>query len=174
MTQSLTDEDGVDGPFERAMASGLSQRSMTERQRKVLELMVAFEREHGTTITIRTIRDRLGISSTNGVADHLTRLARHGFVKRDPRGWKVTPAGYAALEVGAVPLPAAQLSTVLLTRTEVDDIYSLVGMAEDEILWAKSSLHSHLRLARVVGVVELVKRIRSMLYRIREESGGLR
>lgn len=68
---------------------------LTNRQAQVLEVIAGHIEEAGYPPTIRELGDELGISSTNGVNDHLKALERKGYLKRQkgksrtmrPRFW---------------------------------------------------------------------------------------
>jgi len=60
------------------MAKGL-----TEKQRKILEFIIDFQRENSFPPTIRETGDAFGIGSLRGVTVHLDALVRKGFVTRD-------------------------------------------------------------------------------------------
>ena len=53
----------------------------TQRQREILRL-IAERIDEGLPPTVRELGDALGISSTNGVADHLAALVRKGLLER--------------------------------------------------------------------------------------------
>jgi repressor LexA len=55
---------------------------LTERQKKVLEIIEDQIRSGRGAPTIREIGQRLGISSTNGVRVHLTALIKKGYLKK--------------------------------------------------------------------------------------------
>lgn len=57
--------------------------ALTERQSKILEYIRASIRERGYPPTLREIGAHMGISSTNGVSDHLNALERKGYLRRD-------------------------------------------------------------------------------------------
>jgi repressor LexA len=69
-------EDNRDGPD---IAAGL-----TDRQRKVLEVIRASVNERGYPPSIREIGDAVGLTSTSSVAHQLRTLERKGFLRRDP------------------------------------------------------------------------------------------
>lgn len=85
---------------------------LTPRQQVVLETIEEHCRVHQRPPTIRWLGDRLGISSTNGVCDHLKALQRKGYLVRDcfeARGIRLlrpvpTDAG--------VEVPVQELATV--------------------------------------------------------------
>lgn len=55
---------------------------LTGRQQVMLLAITNFHREHGRAATIRELGDVVGISSTNGVTDHLKALERKGYIER--------------------------------------------------------------------------------------------
>jgi repressor LexA len=57
-------------------------KSLTDRQKAVLEFIQDHIDETGYPPTIREIGDHLGIKSTNGVNDHLKALERKGYLDR--------------------------------------------------------------------------------------------
>lgn len=57
----------------------------TPRQAQVLRYIVAHIVHKGYPPTVREIVLHLGVTSTNGVNDHLVALERKGYIRRDPR-----------------------------------------------------------------------------------------
>lgn len=77
--------------------SGLSP---TSRQLEVLRAIHASVTSRGWPPTVREIGDQLGISSTNGVVDHLRALEKRGLLERGEmtaRGLRITDAGLSWL-----------------------------------------------------------------------------
>src|SRR6476661_4853073 len=60
------------------MAKGL-----TEKQRKILEYIIDFQRENGFPPTIRELGDAFQIGSLRGVTVHLDALVRKGYMTRE-------------------------------------------------------------------------------------------
>ena len=86
------------------MAKGL-----TKRQASILQFIISSIRDGGYPPTIAEIGVEFGISSTNGVNDHLIALEKKGYIERSSkaRGIRVTPKSAAGLyqnEAGMVPL----------------------------------------------------------------------
>ncbi len=84
-------------------------RGLTTRQRDILEFIVRSVRDNGFPPTIAEIGDRFGISSTNGVNDHLVALERKGFIERSSRARSIRVTEMATIdlfedEVGVLPL----------------------------------------------------------------------
>lgn len=65
---------------------------LTDRQSETLSTIIDYIRDNSMPPTLREIGDRMGISSTNGVNDHLRALERKGYIESLPlksRGIKV-------------------------------------------------------------------------------------
>lgn len=60
-------------------------RPLTERQRMVLDAIAESTDGGGRPPTLREIGAKLGITSTNGVRDHLEALEAKGYIRRDAR-----------------------------------------------------------------------------------------
>lgn len=58
-------------------------KDLTKRQRMALDYIIKRIEEVGYPPTIREIGEHMGISSTNGVSDHLRALVRKGYLIRD-------------------------------------------------------------------------------------------
>jgi repressor LexA len=80
---------------------------LTDRQLEILRFIAQETQVDGFPPTIREIGDELGITSTNGVADHLKALVRKGFLELRPRararGLKLTLRGLGRVCVGLCP-----------------------------------------------------------------------
>ena len=57
--------------------------SLTQRQREVLDFIMASINERGYPPTLREIGEHFGIRSTNGVNDHLKALEKKGYLARE-------------------------------------------------------------------------------------------
>lgn len=57
--------------------------ALTERQQEILDVIANHTRKYGYPPTIRDIGARTGITSSNGVNDHLQALERKGYIERD-------------------------------------------------------------------------------------------
>lgn len=76
----------------------------TDRQREILSFIRDWTQRRQYAPTIREIGDGLGITSTNGVNDHLLALQKRGLVAWEPhcnRTLRLTPSGYSVLLKGA-------------------------------------------------------------------------
>ena len=76
------------------MAKGL-----TRRQEEILRFIVESIRDYGRPPTIAEIGEQFGITSTNGVNDHLVALEKKGYIERSSkaRGIYVTAKGGTGL-----------------------------------------------------------------------------
>ena len=62
------------------MAKGL-----TRKQQAILEFIIQCIRDNGMPPTIAEIGDKFGITSTNGVNDHLVALEKKGYIERSSK-----------------------------------------------------------------------------------------
>ncbi|QXF80454.1 transcriptional repressor LexA [Rhodococcus pyridinivorans] len=120
--------------------------SLTERQRRVLEVIRDSVSERGYPPSIREIGDAVGLTSTSSVAHQLRTLERKGFLRRDPnrpravdvRGLEPTPAPESLPEVVAGSstddIPSAAMVPVvgriaaggpILAEESVEDVFPL-------------------------------------------------
>ena len=88
-------------------------KTLTEKQRQILEFIESQILNKGHSPTIREIGKKFGISSTNGVRSHIVALVKKGFLKKEnyiSRGLELTRS--IAADIGRVPLvgsvPAGQ------------------------------------------------------------------
>ncbi len=80
----MKDTSPSDGPAARTGPAAGSAAGLTERQRRVLEVIRASVTERGYPPSIREIGDAVGLTSTSSVAHQLRTLERKGFLRRDP------------------------------------------------------------------------------------------
>lgn len=83
---------------------------LTDRQMDVLKAWAAHYEEKGYPPTLRELGRRLGIRSTNGVAEHVSALKRKGMMtkRRDlhSRGMRLTAEGAALLTDKNIAVPS--------------------------------------------------------------------
>lgn len=82
---------------------------LTPRRRAILAYIIEHIQSLGFPPTIAELGTHFGISSTNGVNDHLVALERHGYIERSSkaRGIRITEKAAVGLyrnQVGTVPL----------------------------------------------------------------------
>jgi len=78
---------------------------LSPRQVEVLDMICAFQEQHGVCPSFREIGRALGIRSTNGVSDHVRALERKGYLERfggrgAARSMRVTTKARGALDDG--------------------------------------------------------------------------
>jgi repressor LexA len=77
---------------------------LTQRQRQILSFIVREAETRGFPPTIREIGEQMGITSTNGVNDHLKALARKGYLLRgEQQSRSLVPTKRARLVLGLGP-----------------------------------------------------------------------
>ncbi|HCW32763.1 MAG: LexA family transcriptional repressor, repressor LexA [Candidatus Peregrinibacteria bacterium GW2011_GWE2_39_6] len=76
---------------------------LTEKQQKLFEFIEHYQWEHGSSPTLREMREYFGVSSDNGVLKHLKALEEKGFIQKadTPRGIKLLNSIKAQLEAAA-------------------------------------------------------------------------
>jgi len=62
-----------------------NKQELTAKQREVLEAVQAWIEERGRPPTLREMAQRMGVSSTNAIRDHLRVLEGKGYLKREAR-----------------------------------------------------------------------------------------
>lgn len=74
-------------------------RGLTDRQESILRFIIESIRDYGRPPTIAEMGEEFGITSTNGVNDHLIALEKKGYIERTSkaRGIHVTPKGATGL-----------------------------------------------------------------------------
>lgn len=94
----------------RAPRSGTRVLPLTERQREVLQTIEAFLAAHGWPPTLRELCAALRLTSTNGMAQHVTALERKGYIAREAdtaRGLRLlSPSGGAVVVPPRFPVRA--------------------------------------------------------------------
>ena len=106
------------------MAKGL-----TKRQETILRFIIESIRDMGYPPTIAEIGEEFGISSTNGVNDHLLALHKKGYIERSSkaRGIHVMPKAAAGLyqhESAMIPLSQESLQALpRLSATQREPIH---------------------------------------------------
>lgn len=57
---------------------------LSGKAREILEFLIRYIEENGTSPVVRTICSEVGLSSTSTVHGHLSRLEEKGYIRRDP------------------------------------------------------------------------------------------
>jgi repressor LexA len=110
------------------MAKGL-----TKRQAAILRFIIASIRDNGYPPTIAEVGEKFGITSTNGVNDHLVALEKKGYIQRikKARGIHVTPKAAAGLyqhETAMLPLVGqVAAGQPILAEENIEDYVPVAG-----------------------------------------------
>lgn len=102
------------------MAKGL-----TEKQRKVLEHIIDYQKENGYPPTIREIGDTFGIGSLRGVTVHLDALVRKGFLTRDRSSRSLRVVGIDPRHSAPKPVVDAFVATTMPGHVRVETVLTL-------------------------------------------------
>jgi len=108
---------------------------LTERQRQVLETIVATVARRGYPPSVREIGEAVGLSSPSTVHSHLSALARAGYIRRDPSKPRaievVTPDTDRDVDLRRVPTRDVPLvgriaaGSPILAQEDIEEIYPL-------------------------------------------------
>jgi len=110
----------------------MSEKSLTQRQREILEFIEAQTRDRGFPPSVREIGEAVGLTSPSTVHSHLNSLTKLGYLRRDPtkpRAIEVTwdPNSGAAIErrpVRHVPLVGdVAAGTDVLAQENVEELF---------------------------------------------------
>jgi repressor LexA len=112
----------------------VTEQTLTERQRTILQVIEDHMREHGYPPSVREIGEAVGLTSPSTVHSHLSTLQRLGYLRRDPtkpRAIEVRfdPSSGAAIErrpVRHVPLVGdVAAGTDVLAQERVEELFPL-------------------------------------------------
>jgi repressor LexA len=80
---------------------------LTEKQEAVLKFIEDYQLEHGSSPTLREMREYFGVSSDNSILKHLKALEEKGRIKKDdtPRGIKLLSSVKEKLDSSDFKLP---------------------------------------------------------------------
>lgn len=110
-------------------------KKLTKRQEQVFSYILECIQKRGRPPTIREIGSHLGISSTNGVRDHLLALRRKGYLMETPKGQGIEVAPEFRQDndipiIGQVPAGTQMLA---VENYEGSLLEELVGSSNDEV-----------------------------------------
>ena len=103
--------------------------TVTKRQRQVLDFIAGFIIKHQYSPTLREIGGELGITSTNGVSDHIKALQKKGFLMQTPEGMKTRVIRLTA--VGRMLYPEMGIVTMM---DKLNELRNLVDEFPNNIL----------------------------------------
>ena len=75
---------------------------LTERQREILDFIVAQQRDRGFPPSVREIGEAVGLTSPSTVHTHLNTLQRRGFLRRDPTKPRAIEVTYDAMSGASI------------------------------------------------------------------------
>lgn len=80
---------------------------LTEKQEAVLKFIEDYQMEHGSSPTLREMREYFGVSSDNSILKHIKALEEKGYIQKDdtPRGIKLLSSVKERLDSGEFRLP---------------------------------------------------------------------
>lgn len=112
----------------------MSQDNLTDRQRQILDFILAEINRKGYPPSVREIGRAVGLTSSSTVHSHLAALERKGYIRRDPtkpRALEVTyfrlsDKGISPNKVKNVPLVGrVAAGTPLFTQENIEDNFAL-------------------------------------------------
>jgi repressor LexA len=80
---------------------------LTEKQESVLKFIEKYQLKHGSSPTLREMREHFNVSSDNSILKHLKALEEKGYISKDdtPRGIKILDSVKKRLESETIKLP---------------------------------------------------------------------
>ena len=118
-------------------ASGKHDEELTDRQRSILEFIVAQQKARGFPPSVREIGDAVGLTSPSTVHSHLETLQRRGYLQRDPTKPRAIEVRWDAASGGTAerrPLDYVPLVGDVAAGTDVlanENIEELVPIPSD-------------------------------------------
>lgn len=121
---------------------------LTEKQEAVLEFIEKYQMEHGSSPTLKEMREFFGVSSDNSILKHLKALEEKGYIQKDdtPRGIKILDSVKERLNSAEYKLPLLGMIPAggpVLTEEYIED---WLNIGEDAVYKFKDSY-----LLRVTG-----------------------
>ena len=110
---------------------------LTERQREILDFIVAQQRDRGYPPSVREIGEAVGLTSPSTVHSHLGTLQRRGFLRRDPtkpRAIEVTYDPMSGASIERRPVEHVPLFGYVAAGTDVlatENVEELVPVPAD-------------------------------------------
>lgn len=121
---------------------------LTEKQEAVLNFIEDYQLEHGSSPTLREMREFFGVSSDNSILKHLKALEEKGCIEKDdtPRGIKLLSSVKERLQSNEFKLPLLGMVPAGGPVLTEEYIESWLNVGEDAIYRYKDSY-----LLRVTG-----------------------
>ena len=115
----------------------LSETTLTDKRREILDFIAAQVREHGYPPSVREIGAAVGLASTSTVQAHLNTLQRQGYLRRDPtkpRALEVHYDSASGTPIDCRPMKKVPLVGDIAAGTNVlasENIEELLPLPED-------------------------------------------
>jgi repressor LexA len=102
------------------MGKATSEKPATERQRRILDAILALSAEHGYPPSVREIGARVGLSSSSTIHAHLKALEKRGLIARDPTKPRALRSEFAprARDIVTMPVLGRVAAGVPITAQE--------------------------------------------------------
>jgi repressor LexA len=122
--------------------------TLSEKQEAVLKFIETYQLEHGSSPTLREMREYFGVSSDNSILKHLKALEEKGHIKKDdtPRGIKLLSSVKEKLDSTEFKLPLLGMIPAGGPVLSEEYIEKWVNVGEDVVYKLKDSY-----LLRVIG-----------------------
>jgi|WetSurMetagenome_2_1015567.scaffolds.fasta_scaffold28143_2 repressor LexA len=114
---------------------------LTEKQEAVLKFIEDYQLEHGSSPTLREMREYFGVSSDNSILKHVKALEEKGYIRKDdtPRGIKLLSSVKEKLDSAEFKLPLLGMIPAGGPVLSEEYIEKWVNVGEDVIYRAKDS-----------------------------------
>jgi repressor LexA len=114
---------------------------LTEKQEAMLNYIEEYQMEHGSSPTLREMRERFGVSSDNSVLKHLKALEEKGYITKDdtPRGIKLLSSVKERLDAPEYKLPLLGMIPAGGPVLSEEYIEKWVSVGEDSVYKFKDS-----------------------------------
>lgn len=121
---------------------------LTEKQEAVLNFIEDYQLEHGSSPTLREMREFFGVKSDNSILKHLKAIEEKGYIEKDdtPRGIKLLSSVKERLQSNEFKLPLLGMVPAGGPVLTEEYIESWMNVGEDAIYSYKDSY-----LLRVTG-----------------------
>lgn len=122
--------------------------TLTEKQEAVLKFIEEYQIEHGSSPTLREMREAFGVSSDNSILKHLKALEEKGYITKDdtPRGIKLLSSVKERLDAPEFKLPLLGMIPAGGPVLSEEYVEKWVNVGEDAVYKLKDSF-----LLRVKG-----------------------
>ncbi|MBA4336922.1 transcriptional repressor LexA [bacterium] len=103
---------------------------LTPKQEGVLKYIEKYQMKHGSSPTIREMREHFNVNSDNSILKHLKALEEKGYINKDdtPRGIKILDSVKRRLESDSIKLPLLGFIPAggpILTEEYIDSWYDV-------------------------------------------------